>query len=284
MSLLNGSAVKAREVIDFCMTSESPELKAKVFEIIIRSGLEPDDPMFMALLLTGQMRVLIEAAPEELGQLLNEWKQESAESLSEINSAISLVKDTQQEQALAIKMHMEAVSQQCVSDIKDAGMATTSAIADANSETLEQVLKNKKQSEELSLTLTTLQAEAKADREKNIENMNALIGWVNKTTEQFKLTQQQIQSCQKDLRLLQSKTLWLKWADWFAPIWALTIVGGTSFLVGGWLTFQKYNGTLERFGRNITDWNIDRIVNCQKTNNPKCTFWIVPPGSPLRNE
>lgn len=62
MSLLNGSAVQAREVIDFCMANESPELKAKVFEILSRSGLEPNDPMFMALLLTGQMRVLIEAA------------------------------------------------------------------------------------------------------------------------------------------------------------------------------------------------------------------------------
>ncbi len=72
MSLLNGSAVQAREVIDFCMANESPELKAKVFEILSRSGLEPNDPMFMALLLTGQMRVLIEAAPEGLNRLLSE--------------------------------------------------------------------------------------------------------------------------------------------------------------------------------------------------------------------
>ena len=47
MSLLNDSADKAREVIDFCMANESPELKAKVYEIINLSGLEPNDPMFI---------------------------------------------------------------------------------------------------------------------------------------------------------------------------------------------------------------------------------------------
>ena len=284
MSLTGGSAVKAREVIDFCMANESPELKAKVLEILSRSELEPNDPMFMALLLTGQMRVLLEAAPEGLNRLLSEWKQESASSLSEISNAISKVKKTQVEQADSIKENMEAVSNKCVLNIKEAGMSTVSAIASANNETLEQVNKNKKQNEELSIKLTTLQAEICAEREKNIDSMNALIGWVNKTSEQLKLTQQQIQGSHSNLRLLQSKTFWLKWADWFAPIWALAIVGGASFLVGGWLMSQKYNGTLERFGRNVVDWNTDRIVNCQKTNNPKCTLWIVSPDSPQRNE
>ena len=284
MSLLNGSSVKAKEVLDYCMASESPELRAKVWEIVSLSGLEPNDPMFLTLLLTGQMRVLMEAAPAEFNRLLSEWKIESAASLSLISNAVSEVKKTQIEQADSIKENMEAVSNKCVSDIKEAGMSTVSAIASANNETLEQVNKNKKQNEELSIKLTTLQAEICAEREKNIDSMNALIGWVNKTSEQLKLTQQQIQDSHSNLRLLQSKTFWLKWADWFAPIWALAIVGGTSFLVGGWLMSQKYNGTLERFGRNIVDWNTDRIVNCQKTNNPKCTVWIVHPDSPLRNE
>ena len=100
MSLLNG---QAREVLDYCLSSESPQMRAKVYEIINLSGLEPSDPMFLILALTGQMRVFLEAAPAELGELLSEWKSESASSLSEISSAISRVKETQQEQAEAIK-------------------------------------------------------------------------------------------------------------------------------------------------------------------------------------
>ena len=284
MSLLNGSAVKAREVIDFCMANESPELKAKVFEIISRSALEPNDPMFMALLLTGQMRVLIEAAPADLNRLLSEWKEESASSLSEISSVVSEVKKTQVEQAEAIKENMEAVSNKCVSDIEEAGMGTVGTIADASSETLEQLQENKKQIEELSNTTKTIQAEAKADREKNVENMNALIGWVNKTSNEFKLTNQQTIDSYSELKKLQQKTFWFKSISWYFPLMALFIMGGFGFLAGSWFTVQKYSTFEEQYGRNIFNWNKDRLIKCQNDDNPKCTFWIVPPNSPQRNE
>lgn len=284
MSLLNGSAVKAREVIDFCMANESPELKAKVFEILSRSGLEPDDPMFMALLLTGQMRVFLEAAPQELHRLLSEWKLESASSLSEISSVVSEVKKTQVEQAEAIRENMEAVSNKCVSDIKEAGMGTVGAIADASSENFERLQENKEQLEGVLEAFSTLQAEVKADTEVNVENMNALIGWVNKTTNEFKLTNQQTIDSYSELKKLQQNTFWFKSISWYFPLMALFIVGGFSFLAGSWLMSQKYNTFEERYGRNIFNWNKDRLIKCQNDDNPKCTFWIVPPGSPERNE
>ena len=277
MSLFNGSAVQAREVIDFCMASESPELKAKVFEIVNRSGLEPNDPMFLALLLTGQMRVLLEAAPEELHRLLNEWKSQSADSLSEIYSAVSLVAKQQQKQAETIKENMEAVSNKCVSDIKEAGMGTVGAIADASSENFERLQENKKQIEELSKTINTLQAEAKADREKNIENMNALIGWVNKTTNEFKLTNQQTCDSYSELKKLQQKTFWFKSISWYFPLIALFIMGGCGFLAGGWLTYQKYNTPIEKLGRNLIKLNLDRYLKCSDDKNPKCTFLMYEP-------
>ena len=46
MSLLDGNdgdGAKAREVLDFCLSNESPELKGKVYEIIGRSGLDRSD-------------------------------------------------------------------------------------------------------------------------------------------------------------------------------------------------------------------------------------------------
>jgi len=284
MSLLNGGANRAREMIDFHMASEPPEFKAKVFEILNFSGLEPNDPMFLALLLTGQIRVFLEAAIEELPRLLSEWKQEMAESFSKLKSAMAEISEKSLEQVEAIKENMEAVSQKCVSDIKEAGMSTVGAIADASNETLEQVQETKKQNEELSQTLTTLQAEAKADREKNIENMNALIGWVNKTTNEFKLTNQQTQGSYSELRKLQQKTFWFKSISWYFPLMALFIMGASGFLAGGWLSSLKYNTFEEQYGRNIFNWNKDRLIKCENDDNPKCTFWIVPPDSPQRNE
>ena len=282
MSLLNGGTTRAKEMIDFHMANESPEFKAKVFEILNFSGLEPNDPMFLALLLTGQIRVFLEAAIEELPRLLSEWKQEMAESFSKLKSAMAEISEKQQEQVEAIQENLEAVSQKCVSDIKEAGMSTVGAIADASNETLEQVRETKKQNEELSQTLSTLQAEAKAERERNIENMNALIGWVNKTTNEFKLTNQQTQGSYSELRKLQQKTFWFKSISWYFPLMALFIMGGSGFLAGGWLMSQKYNTPVEKFGRDIMNWNLDRVVHCQQTNNPKCTVWIVAPDSPQR--
>lgn len=280
MGLLNGNgsdSAKAKEVLDFCLSAESPEFQAKVYEIIGRSGLEPNDPMFLVLALTGQMRVFLEAAPEELNQLLSEWKSQSASSLSEIATSISLMKQTQQEQAEAIRSNIEAVSSQCVSNIKEAGMATTSAIAEANSETLERVGQTKRQSEQLLEKLTALRLNIEVNEQRSDKSKQAFVEWVNKTTRELNQIRQKLDSSHSAIERLQLKTFWLKWAEWVSPLLALTIVGGASFLAGGWLTYQKYNSYVDELGRDIMGWNLDRLVKCRNDNNPKCTFWIVPP-------
>jgi hypothetical protein len=94
MSRLNGSGKSAREVLDLYLSAESTEFQAKVYEIVNGSGLEPDDPMFLVLVLTGQMRVFLEAAPLELGQLLSEWKEQSA--LGKSRDTCEIVQDRPQ--------------------------------------------------------------------------------------------------------------------------------------------------------------------------------------------
>jgi len=276
MSLLNGSAVKAREILDYCLSNESSNVRSKVYEIIERSGLEPDDPLFLVLALTGQMRVFLEAAPADLNQLLSEWKQESASSLSKIDSTISLVKQTSLEQAEAIRSNMEAVSQKYIAEMKQVGMDSTSAIADANSETLEQIQQTKKQNEDLEFKLTKLDAKFDAREQKSIENMNALIAWVNKTTQKQEAVNQQIARSVSGIDQIQRNKIWLKIADGF---WSLPVllVLGLIWSGGTWMiAYQKYNSPNTVFGRNLVELNIDRINNCFETNNPKCTF-IMPP-------
>ena len=277
MSLLDGNGAGAKEVLDFCLSAESPEFKAKVYEIIGRSGLEPNDPMFLVLALTGQMRVFLEAAPTELNQLLSEWKSQSASSLSEIATSISLMKQTSLEQAEAIRSNIEAVSLGCVSDIKEAGMATTSAIAEANSETLNRVGQTKQQSERILEKLTALGLNLEANEQRSDKSKQAFVDWVGRTTKELNQIGQELRSSHSEIQQLQQKTFWLKWAEWVSPLLALTIVGGAGFLAGGWLTYQKYNGYVDELGRDIMSWNLDRLVECHNDNNPECTFTIVPP-------
>ena len=274
MSRLNG---RAKEVLDACLSSESPEVRAKVYEIIHLSGLEPDDPMFLVLALTGQMRVFLEAAPAELSKLLSNWKENSARSFAEIQQASALVKETQQQQADTIRQNLEIVSQTCVGDIKEVGMAATSAIAQANSETLTLAQNACARAEELKDEVMALRTSVEADRLTNNNILKVLIEHLGQTTGGLKATSREIERSYKAIQRLQQQTAWVKFTDWFSPLTALVVVALVSFGSGCWVTWLKYNGSLDILGRNLVNWNVDRILKCQDDKNPKCTLWIVPP-------
>ena len=274
MSRLNG---RAKEVLDACLSSESPEVRAKVYEIIHLSGLEPDDPMFLVLALTGQMRVFLEAAPAELSKLLSNWKENSARSFEEIQQAIALVKETQQQQADTIRQNLEIVSQTCVGDIKEVGMAATSAIAEANSETLTQTRQVTQRVDSLKDSVMAFHANVEEDRQTNQNILEVLIERLGQSARGLEATSREIERSYKAIQRLQQQTAWVKFTDWFSPLTALVVVALVGFGSGCWVTWLKYNGSLDVLGRNLVNWNVDRILKCQDDINPKCTLWIVPP-------
>ena len=284
MSLLNGHAERAKKALDYYLSLESPMMRSRVYEIIHLSGLEPDDPMFLVLALTGQIRVFLEAAPEELGQLLSEWKQQNASSLSEIRTAVERVKQMQQEQAEVIRSNMETVSSVCVADIKEAGMATVGAIAQANNENFERAAKIEKQNEELKKEIIALHAQVKAERKQNTESIKAVADWAERTTRRQETVNQQITKSISEVGKIQQNKVWLRIADGLYCFPVLVI--GISIIMGGtwWAASRKYNQPFNVFGRDLVDWNVDRLKNCFDTKNPKCTLWIVPPDSPQRQE
>lgn len=284
MSRLNGRSNRATEALERYLSLESPSMRSKVYEIIHLSGIEPDDPMFLVLALTGQMRVFLESAPLELNRLLSEWKIESSSSLSSISNAVSKVKKTQIEQASAIEEKIEAVSNKCVSDIKEAGMGTVGAIADANCETLDRVQQTKKQVEDLSTKLAQLNAKFDEREHLSTKEMNASLEWASKITQRQETVNQQLERSVSGIGKIQRNKVWLRIADGFWSIPALVAFG--LILVGGtwWVASTRYNHPHNVFGRDVVDWNVERINNCRETKNPKCTVWIVPPGSKLRNE
>ena len=240
--------------------------------------------MFLVLALTGQIRVFLEAAPEELGRLLSEWKQQNASSLSEIRTAIERVQQMQQEQAEMIRENMETVSSVCVADIKEAGMATVGAIAQANSENFERAAKIEKQNEELKKEIIALHAQVKAERQQNTESIKAVADWVERTTRRQETVNQQITKSISEVGKIQQNKVWLRIADGLYCFPVLVI--GIWIIMGGtwWVASRRYNHPNNVFGRDLVDWNVERIQNCSQTENPKCTLWIVPPGSPQRQE
>lgn len=274
MSKLNG---KAKEVLDACLSAESPEVRAKVYELVSVSGLEPNDPMFLILALTGQMRVLLETAPADLSHLLTTWQEQSSQSLQSIQQAITQVKATQQQQVDKIKQTLEIVSGNCVEDIKQAGMATTSAIADANSETLSQARLTVRAATEVKNAFVALQASVEQDRQTNKQVSKGLIEQSGQSTKELTKAIEQLYRANKALVKSGQKMIWIKFTEWFSPLTALVIV----LLIGAggswWVMSLKYNDATNALGRNLVNWNIDRILKCREDDNPKCTIWVVPP-------
>lgn len=274
MSRLNG---KASQVLDAILSSESPEVRAKVYEIINVSGLEADDPMFLILALTGQMRVFLEAAPAELSLLLTEWKEQNARSLEDIYHALTLIKETQQQQADSIAQNLEVVSDKCVSDIKEAGMATTSAIAQANSETLAKARQARNETEQLKQELIRLYTNIEADRQTNHNVIKAVLERVGMSTQELDKAMAQINRSHAQIQQLQKNTIWVKLTDWLSPVVVLGFWGMLCLGIGMRFSEYLYPRSVKLSGRELMEWNLDRLIKCQKDLNPKCTFWIVPP-------
>ena len=274
MSKFNG---KVSQVLDACLSSESSEVRAKVYEIINLSGLEADDPMFLILALTGQMRVFLETAPAELSKLLKEWKESNSRSLEQISQTILLIEEKQQKQVDTIKKNLEIVSSQCVSQIKEAGMAATSAIADANSETLAQAKKVCDRANELKEDVAQLRHDLKEDRQYNAGILKVLATRTRDETKLIEKVRDEINDSYIVLTRLKKEAFWSRHSDWFVPLLALLSVASIFYGVSTWFSSIMYNVTINSYEREIIHWNRERLKKCNKDNNPKCTLWIVPP-------
>lgn len=268
---------KTKDLLDTCLSAESPSVKAKVYEIVALSDLDPSDPMFLVLALTGQMRVLLEAGEADLNRLLNEWKSQASHSLEEIQAAIDLVQRTQEQQADTIKHKLEAVSADCVRDIKEVGMAAVGAISEANRETLKQAQDAVVEARRLKDEVLSALSAVEEDLEKQRQEFADLSEKIEVSKQGMERGSVQMSRAYVGIKNLQKNIVWLKFAEWFSPLAALSFALLVGAAGGWWTMWLKYNDDANVLGRNLVQWNLDRVLKCQEDDNPKCTIWIVPP-------
>ena len=263
---------KARETLELCLASESAELRSRVYEIINISGLNPDDPLFLVLALTGQIKVFLEAAPTELKQLLLDWRQQNLESLSQISSAVDLVDRTHQEILASLKQTLEQVSFEYISNTKEVGIATVQAIAQANSETLEQIEKTKIEVRELVQEVKSLRLNYAAQEQKSKDEVATTVDILKQTAQKFERTNTQIRQAILSLTKLKQQLCWQQQSRWFTPLLALVIVSTGSAFVGSWLTVRAYNSPAEKFRKDLFQRNQQTITDCLNSRRDKCTL------------
>ena len=221
---------KAEEILDFCLRDESVEMKTKVYEILSLSEIKVNDPMFLVLALTGQMRVLFETAPAELKQLLDEWKFQSSETITELLEIISQVKIDQKKQVETIQESIEKINLKGVNSIKAINKSLVAEILSTNTEI---TLEAKKLIDEL----THLHSQIKSDRKDNIKLMESLIQGIGKTYQDLDRINLEIQDSISNLEKVRTYTS-KKWiASAVFALAAFLIIGSSiSFTI---LAMQK---------------------------------------------
>ncbi len=63
-------------LLDKLLQDKDDAFKARILYLVISTGIEPDDPLFLFFVGTGRLEVLIEDAPKALEQLLKNWARE----------------------------------------------------------------------------------------------------------------------------------------------------------------------------------------------------------------
>jgi hypothetical protein len=156
-------------------------------------------------------------------------------------------------------------------------MATTSAIAEANSEVLSKSKETVIEAQALKDQITDLLTRVNADSQTNIDVLEVVLGRLGKSIKGLETAISQINGANAAITRLQQNTKWLKVAEWFSPLAALVI----ALLIGAggswWAMSLKYNDSINVLGRDLVNWNANRIFKCREDNNPKCTIWVVPP-------
>ena len=227
---------KAEEILDLCLRSESPQMRAKVYEIISLTGIQPNDPMFLVLALTGQMRVFLEAAPLEMGELLQAWKSQSTQSMNELIRAIAQVKEAQEMQVKNIKQSVEEINSKNVNDISNLHKSLVSEILQANTEVQDTVQESVNEIENARKQLTELNTKLQAERNSNIKVMKALIEGITVTTKDLELANSQINNSIEILNKLKLSKIFNKWIIWGSLISTLVVA---SLLVFGLIRMSK---------------------------------------------
>jgi len=278
MTKLNG---KAQALLDSCLSAESPESKAKIYEIIALSGLDATDPMFLVLALTGQLRVLLETAPADLSQLLADWKLQLIESIQEIKKTTRSLELTQQSQAEIVRGNLEQVTEGYAEKIKRVGMATVSAISEANNETLKQASLAVLNTTQMNAEVVKLTESVEQSRMENAQAIRSLLERVNSPIQTLQTVTREVNQANSQIQTLQDNAMLITGLQWFSPLLALALAGVCGLWSGVWLMGSKIDEPTEEFGRNIVLWNTELIRDCRLDVKPKCTLWISQPPEKL---
>ncbi len=252
--------------LDGIITRMTAEHKANIMRTARRLNLPDDDVLFLYI---GAVEYTVQLCEDILGGIsrfiTHQLPPAQSTQTVSIESAKNLINSLTQ------------VGLSVVADMQKAGMANTSAIAEANAEVLNQSRVTVREAVQLQKLLMAWGDRVEADDKTNQKVLQLLLERMAQSIKGLDQANTQIDEANKALVKLQRNTTWIKVTEWFSPLAALLVAALVGAGGSWWVMNLKYNDSLNVLGRNLVKWNIDRILKCQKDKNPKCTLWILPP-------
>ncbi|KAB8333620.1 hypothetical protein SD80_012560 [Scytonema tolypothrichoides VB-61278] len=93
---------KAQDLLDRVLSGKPDETKAKVLDLVLRLGINPQDELFIIMIALNHLQVLVEDAPQDWQTLFLDFQGELEEwSTINIETLNSLIRKSEQERILA---------------------------------------------------------------------------------------------------------------------------------------------------------------------------------------
>ncbi|MEM6869386.1 MAG: DUF6753 family protein, partial [Cyanobacteria bacterium P01_C01_bin.121] len=107
---LKAYRAKAKSAIDRALEHRNDAFRAKVLDLTLKNHWDVDDPAFLIVLSTGEMRVLMEEHPEKFEQLMNRvFRQAESQFLSMQEKVMAVLSSTELA-AQALERRVEEVA------------------------------------------------------------------------------------------------------------------------------------------------------------------------------
>lgn len=74
-------------LLDLAIRGKDDNFKARVWEIVVQTGLDPDDPAFLMMIATGRLQVLLEDSPQEMEAMFDQWQTQLYDHLQSYEKA-----------------------------------------------------------------------------------------------------------------------------------------------------------------------------------------------------
>ena len=89
-------------LLDLAIRGKDDAFKARVWEIVVQTGLDPDDPAFLMMIATGRLQVLLEDSPQEMETMFDQWQKAAVKGQQKAiaHAVTTLIKHTEFERAI----------------------------------------------------------------------------------------------------------------------------------------------------------------------------------------